>query len=258
VWWVACCGVMMPGYKAGTRIAECLCQGFPQTQTGPEKAHFDVGLCNSERVGCFSNGETFHVAQQEDQSMVGVEGFQCSFNQLCGLAALDQMFRRIAPVGDVFRMRDWPTIVGSIGGFIERHGGKSIAFSNDFKCSMCGDASEPGAESGFTTKRIEIFKSTEERLLGDVFGVLRMLQDTEGEGINGTFVMGDQGFEGGSITSSRQPQQFFFSWDVHQRGMNGGPMYRSGLRLKSIDGSTIETRRAMSMNPNHQRPGVCI
>jgi hypothetical protein len=58
--------VMWPALDAPGGIAKRAGELLAQLQPGAEQAHFNVGLAQVERVGRFPNGQTFHVAQQED------------------------------------------------------------------------------------------------------------------------------------------------------------------------------------------------
>ena len=58
--------VMWPALDALGGIAKRAGELLAQLQPGAEQAHFNVGLAQVERVGRFPNGQTFHVAQQED------------------------------------------------------------------------------------------------------------------------------------------------------------------------------------------------
>src|SRR5450759_1150036 len=84
--------VMWPALNAPNGIAKRAGELFAQLQPGAEQPHFHIGLAQVERVGCFPNGQTFHVAQQEDQTMLLVQPRQCFVEQPADFVLLHQKF----------------------------------------------------------------------------------------------------------------------------------------------------------------------
>ncbi len=84
--------LMRVGRKAALFIAEKLGELFAQLESGAEEPDFDVGLAQTERVGCLADGQAFDITQEEHQPVLFVELRQGVVDQASGLVPFDQSF----------------------------------------------------------------------------------------------------------------------------------------------------------------------
>lgn len=168
-------------------------------EAGAEKADFGIGLGEAEGESGFLDREALDVTQEEDEAMFFVEVSEGILEEAADIVVVGELSRGVAPIGDVFRVRNGARDVRFIGSGVEGDGVEALAFADDFEGGVSSDAEEPGGERGFAAEAIEILEGAEERLLGDIFGVLLVAEDAEGKGEDTVFIAVGEGFEGVQI-----------------------------------------------------------
>src|SRR5664279_373058 len=84
--------VMRPG-QLPFWIAQNPGQVFAQLQPRAEQPHFHIGFAQVKRTGGFADGQTFHIPQQKDQTMLFIQPRQCFVEQPADFVPLHQKFR---------------------------------------------------------------------------------------------------------------------------------------------------------------------
>jgi hypothetical protein len=97
---------------------------------------------------------------------------------------------------------------------------ETAAFADDLKGGVGGDAHQPGAETGFPAKPVEVLDYAEERLLDDVFSILTLSQYPEGKGIDLFLVAGGEGFERVEVAPLGPLHQFNVRWSRERWSRN--------------------------------------
>ena len=85
--------------------------------------------------------------------------------------------------------------------------GKSTTLANDLQRGMSRNAQQPGREAGFLAERGQMFHRTEKGLLGDILGVLFILQHPARQRIHDPLMARGQQFECLQLTGLGAPHQ---------------------------------------------------
>ena len=123
---------MVAAHQPGGGIAQRLRELFPQLQPGAQQAHFDIGLAQIECVGSLPDRKSFDIAQQKNQPVFLVQPGQRLVQQPAHLVLVNQLFRRLPPVRDEFRVRDGIETFGRFRGLLQRNGVQALALADYF------------------------------------------------------------------------------------------------------------------------------
>lgn len=183
-------------FQPGAWIAKDTGESFSELEPGPQQADFDVGFGQSQEFCGFADGESFDVAKEEDQAIFFVQVGERLLQEPTHLALVDQFLGGGTPVGDVLRVGDFPAVRVRVGGLVEGNRVQAFAFTQDLEGGIGGDAIDPSGEAGFLAEIVEVFQCAEEGLLGDVLGIVFVLGDATGQGIDSALMTIGQFFKG--------------------------------------------------------------
>jgi hypothetical protein len=171
-------------------------QLLAQLEPRPKQADLHVRLAQAQCFRSFFHGQTLDIAQEKDKAMLLIELRQRLVEQSLRFVSLDEFLRRLSPVRDEFRVRNFVRALARLGRFLQRNGVQPFAFADDLERRVRGDAVKPCGEPGLFSEIGEVFQRADESLLGDVLGVMRILHNAQGEGINMTFVPANEFLKG--------------------------------------------------------------
>jgi hypothetical protein len=96
--------VMLPAPDPRGGITQRFGELLTQLQSGPEQPHLRVRLAETESIGGFANGKSFHVPQQKHEPMFLIQPPQSLVEQALGFMLLNQLLWGLPPIRDELRV----------------------------------------------------------------------------------------------------------------------------------------------------------
>ena len=223
--------VMRAPYHAPGGVAQGSRQFFTELQPGAEQSHLGVRLAQPERLGGFPHGQSFDVPQQEDGPVPVVQPGQRGLQQALDFALMHQLFRRLPPIRDVFRVGNGVVAVGFLGGLLQRDGVQALAFADDLEGRVGGDAQEPGGKGCLAAEVFQALQRVQECLLRHILGVLLVPEQAQRQRINPTFIAVGQLLKGIHFPGLGTRDQLAVAGDRSGRARPGWSILVNGAYL---------------------------